>query len=210
MTNQATARAHRPNQTKKVFVYHLWVEDTIEELVLQKTLSKQRLYDEVIDSLSVEVTEDVLFDIYDDLLTKHGFKPLDRDKPPREPERDSSTVNPAEFEQLVGRLFAAMGFSTRVTQYSHDGGVDVIATQETGASIQKLAIQCKCQSSPVGRPVLQQLLGVLSADPSYSQGIIVTNAEISRDALEMVRQNGRLRAISGTELKSLLTKYKIT
>lgn len=210
VTNQATARAHRPNQTKKVFVYHLWVEDTIEELVLQKTLSKQRLYDEVIDSLSVEVTEEVLFDIYDDLLTKHGFKPLHRDKPPKEPGHDSSTVGPEEFERLVGRLFAAMGFSTRVTQYSRDGGVDVIAIRETGASIQKLAIQCKCQASPVGRPVLQQLLGVLSADPSYSQGIIVTNAEISRDALDMVRQNGRLRAISGTELKSLLTKYKIT
>ena len=210
VTNQATARAHRPNQTKKVFVYHLWVEDTIEELVLQKTLSKQRLYDEVIDSLSVEVTEEVLFDIYDDLLTKHGFKPLHRDKPPKEPGHDSSTVGPEEFERLVGRLFAGMGFSTRVTQYSRDGGVDVIAIRETGASIQKLAIQCKCQASPVGRPVLQQLLGVLSADPSYSQGIIVTNAEISRDALDMVRQNGRLRAISGTELKSLLTKYKIT
>jgi SNF2 family DNA or RNA helicase len=210
VTNQATARVHRPNQTKKVFVYHLWVEDTIEELVLQKTLSKQRLYDEVIDSLSVEVTEDVLFDIYDDLLTKYGFEPLCRDKPPSQPRRDATTVSPQQFEQLVGRLFEAMGFGTRVTQYSRDGGVDVIATRETGESIQKLAIQCKYQSSPVGRPVLQQLLGVLSAEPSYSQGIIVTNAEISRDALDMVRQNGRLRAISGTKLKSLLTKYKIT
>jgi hypothetical protein len=209
VTNQATARAHRPNQTKDVFVYHLWVEDTIEQLILQKTISKQRLYDEVIDSLSAEITEDVLFDIYDDLLTKHGFKPLHRNTPPREPEGAPQELNPKEFEQLVGRLFSAMGFATRVTQYSRDGGVDVVATRESGASIQKLAIQCKYQSSPVGRPVLQQLLGVLSADPSYSQGIIVTNADASRDAFDMVRQNGRLRVITGTELQGLLTKYNL-
>ncbi len=209
VTNQATARAHRDKQSKKVFVYHLWVEDTIEELVLKKTLSKQRLYDEVIDSLSVEITEDVLLDIYDDLLTKHGFQPLQRNIPPREPKGAPKDLNPKEFEQLIGNLFSAMGFATRVTPYSHDGGVDVVATRETGASIQKLAIQCKYQSSPVGRPALQQLLGVLSADPSYSQGIIVTNADASRDALDMVRQNGRLRVIVGNELQALLTKYKL-
>ncbi len=209
VTNQATARAHRPNQTKKVFVYHLWVEDTIEELVLQKTIAKQRLYDDVIDSLSVEISEDVLFDIYDELLTKHGFKPLQRYKRDQLANNPLQPIDPRGFEQLIGRLFSVMGFTTRVTQFSRDGGVDVVATRETGTSIQKLAVQCKYQSDPVGRPVLQQLLGVLSADPSYSQGIVVTNADASRDALEMVRQNGRLRIITGPELQGLLSKYQV-
>lgn len=210
VTNQATARAHRPNQKKNVFVYHLWVEDTIEDLVLQKTVSKQKLYDEVIDSLSVEVTEDVLFAVYDDLLVKHGFKPLHQGKVSKQVTADSSKkMNPHDFEVLVGRLFTSMGYNTRVTQKSRDGGVDVVATRESGSSIQKLAIQCKCQSSPVGRPVLQNLLGVLSADPSYSEGVVVTNAKISRDALDMVRQNGRLQVISGTELGKLMIKYNV-
>jgi SNF2 family DNA or RNA helicase len=209
VTNQATARAHRPNQTKKVFVYHLWVEDTIEELVLQKTITKQRLYDEVIDSLSVEITEDVLFDIYDDLLTKHGFKPLNRDKPAPPPQAAPTTLDPRGFEQLVGRLFTAMGFASRVTQFSRDGGVDVIATRESGASVEKLAIQCKYQSAPVGRPVLQQLLGVVGSDTTYSKGILVTTADASRDALDMVRQNGRLQVITGRELQQLLAKYGV-
>lgn len=209
VTNQATARAHRPNQTKNVFVYHLWVEDTIEELVLQKTLSKQRLYGEVIDSLSVEITEDVLFDIYDDLLMKHGFRPIHRTKPSKEADPTPVQLDSKGFEQLVGRLFTAIGFATRVTQFSRDGGVDVVATRETGASMEKLAIQCKYQSSPVGRPVLQQLLGVLSADPTYTRGIVVTNADASRDALDMVRQNGRLQVITGRELEGLLAKYKL-
>jgi superfamily II DNA or RNA helicase len=210
VTNQATARAHRPNQTKKVFVYHLWIEDTIEELVLHKTLSKQRLYDEVIDSLSAEITEDVLFDIYDDLLTKHGFKPPDRRKTQNEPPPPPPTpVDPRAFEELIGRLFAAMGFATRVTQYSRDGGVDVVATREVGASIEKLAIQCKQQSAPVGRPALQQLLGVLSSDPTYTRGILITTAGASRDALDLVRQNGRLQIVTGRELEGLLAKYNM-
>lgn len=209
VTSQATARAHRDKQTKKVFVYHLWVENTIEELVLQKTLAKQRLYDEVIDSLSAEISEDVLFDIYDDLLTKHGFKPPDRGKTKDEPPAAPTAVDPRAFEELIGRLFAAMGFATRVTRYSRDGGVDVIATRESGASIVKLAIQCKHQSSPVGRPALQQLLGVLSSEPTYTRGILVTTADVSRDARDLVRQNGRLQIVTGRELETLLVKYKV-
>lgn len=209
VTNQATARAHRPNQTKKVFVYHLWIEDTIEELVLQKTLSKQRLYDEVIDSLSTEITEDVLFDIYDDLLTKHGFKPVQRKKATEEPQPRTTAIDPRELEELIGRLFIAMGFATRVTQYSRDGGVDVVATRESGASIEKLAIQCKHQAAPVGRPALQQLLGVLASDTTYTRGILITTADASRDALDLVRQNGRLQIITGRELEQLLIRYNV-
>jgi superfamily II DNA or RNA helicase/HJR/Mrr/RecB family endonuclease len=209
VTKQGTARAHRPNQTKDVFVYHLWIEDTIEELVLQKTLSKQRLYDEVIDSLSAEITEDVLFDIYDDLLEKHGFKSAQRRKAKDQLQSLTAEIDPRALEELVGRLFETMGFTTRVTQYSRDGGVDVIATREVGASIEKLAIQCKRQSAPVGRPALQQLLGVLAADPTYTRGILITTAEASRDALDLVRQNGRLQIVTGREFEQLLEKHRI-
>ncbi|MBI2440941.1 MAG: restriction endonuclease [Lentisphaerae bacterium] len=216
VTNQATARAHRPNQTKKVFVYHLWVEDTIEELVLQKTLAKQRLYDEVIDSLSSGISEELLFEIYDDLLVKHGFKPLhlgDRPKANRSG-KDlefalESVGSPRDFELLVGRLFQAMGFSTRVTQYSKDGGIDVIASREVGLSVEKNAVQCKFQRTPIGRPALQQLLGVVASDSTFTRGILVTNADASRDAVELARQNGRLQIITGHELEGLLKKYRI-
>jgi HJR/Mrr/RecB family endonuclease len=209
VTNQATARAHRPRQTKKVFVYHLWVEDTIEELVLQKTLSKQQLYDEVIDSLSAEITEELLFDIFDDLLVKHGFKASDRTDAPSPSRRQAAYSDPRQFEALVGRLFCAMGFGTRLTGYSRDGGVDVVARREVGSSVEKLAIQCKLQAAPVGRPILQQLLGVLSSDPTYSRGILVTNAEASRDAQDMVRENGRLQIVTGRELQTLLERHGV-
>jgi len=72
--HQATARAHRPGQTKKVFAYHLWVEDTVEERIFRKIEDKQQLYAEVVDSLSIGLSEEMLFEVYDDLLAKYGLK----------------------------------------------------------------------------------------------------------------------------------------
>lgn len=74
LTNQATARAHRPRQTKKVFVYHLWVEGTIEEMILGKLKTKQALFDETIDSLAKPFSEEILFDIFKELLSKYNIK----------------------------------------------------------------------------------------------------------------------------------------
>jgi len=216
VTNQATARAHRPGQKKEVFVYHLWVEDTIEEMIQKKLEEKQLLYDAVIDSLSEEVKDDMLFDIYDDLLSKYGFKsvrtPTDT-KPATpvtaQPSDDHTYGTPRDFEELVASLFRNMGFHTRLTPASNDKGVDVIAVKESGLSYEKLAVQCKLVSAPVGRPVLQQLLGVIAADPSYTRGVLVTNNRMSRESVELLKENGRLTAIEGSDLTQLLKKHAV-
>jgi len=216
--NQATARAHRPGQKKDVFVYHLWVEDTIEEMIQRKLEEKQLLYDTVIDSLSSEVKDEMLFDIYDDLLAKYGIRST-RAQKEKKPEAVSASLQvensvpsystPEDFETLIAMLFEKMGFHTRVTPQSNDRGVDVIAVKESGLSCEKIAVQCKLVASPVGRPVLQQLLGVLSEDPSYSRGYVVTNNRMSREAVAYLKENGRLAAIEGHELEHLLRKYEL-
>ena len=216
--NQATDRAHRPGQTKDVFVYHLWVENTIEEIIQRNLEEKQLLYDTVIDSLSSEVKDEMLIDIYDDLLAKYGIRST-RSKKEKKTEVVPSTTkaektsvaygSPEDFEALVEMVFGKMGFHTRLTPKSNDRGVDVIAVRETGLSHEKIAIQCKLVSSPVGRPVLQQLLGVLSEDPSYSRGYVVTNNRLSREAVAYVEENGRLAAIEGQDLEHLIRKYEL-
>jgi len=79
--------------------------------------------------------------------------------------------------------------------------------KETGLSYEKIAVQCKIVSSPFGRPVLQQLLGVLSEDPSYSRGYVVTNNRLSRKAVAYLKENGILAAIEGRDLEDLLRKH---
>ena len=78
--NQATARAHRPGQTKTVFAYDLWVEDTYEEVIFKLLERKQGLYNEVIDSMSAErdPTDNLAFAVADSLFAKHGLEPIHR------------------------------------------------------------------------------------------------------------------------------------
>lgn len=81
--NQATARAHRPGQTKTVFAYDLWVQETYEEIIFKLLEQKQGLYNEVVDSMSVErkPEDNLAFAVADTLFAKYGLKPIQR-KPP--------------------------------------------------------------------------------------------------------------------------------
>ncbi len=74
--NQATARAHRPGQTKTVFAYDLWVEDTYEKIISALLETKQNLYNEVIDSASSprEQEASLAFAVADKLFEKYGLK----------------------------------------------------------------------------------------------------------------------------------------
>lgn len=78
--NQATARAHRPGQMKTVFAYDLWIQDTYEESIFKLLEQKQGLYDEVVDSMSVErkPEDNLAFAVADTLFSKYGLKPVQR------------------------------------------------------------------------------------------------------------------------------------
>lgn len=206
-TRQATDRAHRPGQRKKVFVYHLWVEGTVEGLVRDALARKQELFDEVIDRLSAPVSEELATEVWRGLLRKHGFRVEQTET--RDEAGPAASMSPEAFEELVATLYQAMGFSTRLTPSSHDRGVDVIARRETATGVEKLAIQCKRQQRSVGRPVLQQLLGVISSDPSYSRGVLVTTAAFTREATGFAGANGRLELVNGASLQTLLGRYGI-
>ena len=78
--NQATARAYRPGQTKTVFAYDLWLQDTYEEIIFNLLERKQVLYNEVVDSMSVERKPEgnLAFAVADTLFAKYGLKPIQR------------------------------------------------------------------------------------------------------------------------------------
>ncbi len=82
--NQATARAHRPGQVKTVFAYDLWIEGTYEEIIFNLLEQKQRLYNEVVDSMSCErkPEDNLAFTVADTLFAKYGLKPIQRKESP--------------------------------------------------------------------------------------------------------------------------------
>jgi len=153
------------------------------------------------------VSEEMATEVWRGLLRKHGFRVEETET--RGQGGPVADMAPEAFEELVAALYRAMGFSTRLTPTSHDRGVDVIARRETATGVEKLAIQCKRQNQSVGRPVLQQLLGVVSSDPSYSRGVLVTTAAFSREATEFARGNGRLELVNGPLLEALLRRHGV-
>ena len=60
------------------------------------------------------------------------------------------------------------------------------------------------------REVLQKLLGVLAADPSFSAGVVVTSSTFSSEARSFAHKNGRLQLIDGGMFQQMLLKYAVS
>jgi len=82
---QAEARSHRLGQTRPVHVYTYVCENTIEERIDAALANKQRLFDEVVDGVSLDLT--TAFDAQE-LFGLFGLAPPIRRSPPR-PASDS-------------------------------------------------------------------------------------------------------------------------
>lgn len=110
---------------------------------------------------------------------------------------------------MLARLHSALGYAARLTPATRDGGVDVIAVRDHPTGREKLAIQCKQQEKPVGRPELQKLLGVLASDPSFSAGVLVTTTTFSSDARQFAEENARLQLVDKNTLARLIAQNRV-
>lgn len=110
-----------------------------------------------------------------------------------------------EFEEFTAALLQAMGYQARVTVYSNDGGIDVIAHRDAlGVKPPVLKVQCKHMTTTIGAPEVQQLIG------TQAQGelsVFVTLGGYSREALAIERQRQGVRLITGEELVDLVLHH---
>jgi len=211
--DQVIGRVDRIGQEKNVFVYHLWTEDTIEKEIYQILEQKNRLYSDVIDSLSVGgtgLTEDELFALFD--LKKPQKKPKQSVRGPIEQGINSFSdllkLTDKEFENKVSDVYERMGYGVRKLGGPYDKGVDIRATRISGGK-ELLAIQCKRWEQPVGVPVARELLGVISNNPEYTKGVIVTSSTFTSECRIFCENNGRLELIDGARLIGLIKKLNL-
>lgn len=109
-----------------------------------------------------------------------------------------------EFEHFVSDVLVAMGYRTRVTEASGDGGVDIIAHRDPlGLEPPIIKVQCKRKTSTVGGPEVSNLVGSL-APGGAELGLFVTLGSYSRDAVILSRNRQDLRLINGDELVRLI------
>jgi len=117
------------------------------------------------------------------------------------------SLSSREFECLVERLYAEMGYTTRLTAPSKDGGRDIIARRSLPGSREDIRVECKhYRTKPVGVTVLRSLLGVVS-DEKANKGVVVTTNQFTRGAMQLAQSNPRLEIISGEQLCLLLNEY---
>jgi restriction system protein len=110
-----------------------------------------------------------------------------------------------EFEHFTADLLRAMGYQARVTQFSADGGVDVLAHKDPlGLEPPLIKVQCKHTTASRGRPDVQQLIGTLSAS---EVGLFVTLGSFSKDAVDLERERQNLRLFGGADITRLTLEH---
>ena len=106
-----------------------------------------------------------------------------------------------EFEHFTADLLRAMGYQARVTSYTSDGGVDVIAHKDPlGLEPPVIKVQCKHTSAQQSRPDIQRLSGTLAHG---ELALFVCLGSFSKDALGYERERQNLRLLTGAEVVEL-------
>ena len=112
-----------------------------------------------------------------------------------------------EFEKLVARFLAEMGFEIEATKIN--GGIDVRGTLVVADVIRiQLAVQVKKWKRNVQAPIVNQVRGSLGV---HEQGLIITTGGFSKGAKEAaVRQNAvPVALMDGEQLVGLLVDNEI-
>ena len=121
-------------------------------------------------------------------------------------------MDSGEFEELIARLLAEIGFEDiEVTKRSGDGGIDVRGTLVVGDVIRtRMAVQVKKwkPKNNVQAPVVQQVRGSLG---THEQGLIITTSDFSPGARrEAARPDATPVALmNGEQLVLLLVEHNI-
>jgi len=119
-------------------------------------------------------------------------------------------VLPGDFEDIIGRLLAAIGFEeVEVTARSKDGGIDVRGTLVVGGVIRtRLAVQVKRWRQNIQSPVIQQVRGSLGA---HEQGLIITTSDFSKGARDEAERADAtpVALMNGDQLVALLVESEI-
>lgn len=175
---QAEDRSHRMGQTVPVTVFKYTCQNTIEERIQEILVTKQQLFDELVDDVSLDLgsrlTSDEMF----------GLFSL---RPPAGGRTTRPRPSGLGLEDRVAALLEARGWSIERTPRSRDGGIDLIAsrTDEVGIE-QTLYVQCKEHARAVGVEVVRELIGVLPAG-STIQAVLVASSGVTSDAAILAR-----------------------
>ncbi len=111
--------------------------------------------------------------------------------------------NGYDFEKFVSCLYQKLGYDCEVTSKSNDQGADIIAVKND----EKLVIQAKYYSNPVGNKAVQE---VVSSKAYYNakKALVVTNSTFTNSAIQLAFKN-RVELIDGSMIKEIINELEI-
>jgi hypothetical protein len=194
-----------------VIAKRLYCVDTIEKRILDRLDERRRLFSNVMDDESMSsdplrasgLTEEELFGLFGLQVRKPSS--IQRQGPVRVV---LENLDPRGFENLVASVYEKEGFSVEVTGRSHDGGIDIRAERITAGGRDRIIVQCKHQKENVGRPVLQQIWGVVHSDPTLTRCDVVTSSDFTAEARGFAADK-RLTLIDQAKLREMVEGYRI-
>jgi SNF2 family DNA or RNA helicase len=207
---QALGRAHRIGQQKTVFETLLLADNTIERRIYDILEEKKQKFKHIVDDLSdTDILAGTLSE--KEIFGLFGIeKKVSIDTSDSNLSLDYNLLDPFEFEHFVSDLFSKMGYFSKVTKKSSDGGVDIIAKIVTSTGIDEIIIQCKHKqniSSTVGVDKVRELFGVLSSQRHLNKAILITNGRFTSGVYDFAKDKA-IELIDGTKLRGLIEKYK--
>ena len=119
-----------------------------------------------------------------------------------------SKMSGYEFEDFIANLLRQKGFKVTQTDYSNDGGVDLIAEYFKPLFSGKYIVQCKNYTNNlVGQPELRDLYGVVMSEKA-NKGILITTSDFTTQAKNFAKDKN-LELINGSVLNSLIDRVDI-
>jgi len=207
--DQATDRAYRIGQTKRVFVYYPVIYDdafTTFDAKLDSLLEwKRKLSSDMLNG-TPEVGMNEFSDLQDvDGSSAFPVKPLSLD--------DVIHLQPGAFEIYCALLWSKQGYVTYRTRQSGDGGVDVVGIKGG----EGILIQCKSTSIEGQRLDWHAIKEVVAGEAAYSQihpgiqfkKIAVTNQYFNEYACIQAGYNV-VDIVTRDELKEMVRRFPIT
>ena len=123
-----------------------------------------------------------------------------------------NSKDPKFFESLVLDLLEKMGYafseeSKIITPYSSDEGIDGII-EEDSFGFNRIYIQAKRWSNPVGRPEIQKFLGAVTGYGG-TKSLFITTSRFTKEAIDFVQKHLAVKIIliDGNKLTDLMVKY---
>jgi restriction system protein len=108
----------------------------------------------------------------------------------------------SEFESLITNLFQKMGLETRLTQTSHDGGIDCVAFDPRPIFGGKVVIQASRYKNTLGVSAVRDFYGTM-LNEGASKDILVTTSGYGQASYDFA-QGKPLELLSGSNLLYLL------